>query len=79
MEWKRRGRLTVRLALAVVVTLAFVPLSVRVMGQEASSGESAQVTFAKNIAPILQQNCQSCHRLGSLARVSLITYEPDHV
>jgi hypothetical protein len=33
------------------------------------------VTFAKDVAPILQEKCQSCHRVGSIAPMSLITYE----
>src|SRR6476619_7547147 len=34
-----------------------------------------QPTFAKDVAPILQQNCQSCHRPGEAAPFSLLTYE----
>src|SRR5262245_4384725 len=34
-----------------------------------------QVTFAKDIAPILQRSCQNCHRPDSLAPMSLLTYE----
>ena len=33
------------------------------------------VTYAKDIAPILQEKCQECHRAGSMAPMSLITYE----
>src|SRR5579871_1370260 len=33
------------------------------------------VTFAKDIAPILQEKCQNCHRVGSMAPMSLVTYE----
>jgi hypothetical protein len=33
------------------------------------------VTFAKHIAPILQQKCQVCHRPNSIAPMSLQTYE----
>src|SRR2546429_7401657 len=33
-----------------------------------------QVTFAKDVAPILQNNCQVCHRPGSMAPMSLLTY-----
>jgi hypothetical protein len=33
------------------------------------------VTFAKDIAPILQEKCQDCHRKGSMAPMSLVTYE----
>jgi hypothetical protein len=33
------------------------------------------VTFARDIAPILQEKCQDCHRKGSMAPMSLVTYE----
>ena len=33
------------------------------------------VTFTKDIAPILQRSCQDCHRDGSIAPMSLLTYE----
>lgn len=33
------------------------------------------VTFTKDVAPILQQKCQVCHQEGSIAPMSLITYE----
>jgi hypothetical protein len=36
---------------------------------------SAPVTFSKDIAPILQARCQECHRKGSMAPMSLMTYE----
>ncbi|HEY2845818.1 MAG TPA: cytochrome c [Bryobacteraceae bacterium] len=32
-------------------------------------------TFAKDIQPILQEKCQNCHREGSTAPMSLLTYE----
>ncbi len=32
-------------------------------------------TFAKDIAPILQEKCQDCHRANAMAPMSLITYE----
>jgi len=32
-------------------------------------------TFATDIAPILQEKCQTCHRSGSMAPMSLVTYE----
>src|SRR5689334_11042730 len=32
------------------------------------------VTFSKNIAPIFQKNCQSCHHPGTTAPMSLMTY-----
>ena len=33
------------------------------------------VTFAKDVAPIFQEKCQDCHRNGSMAPMSLVTYE----
>jgi hypothetical protein len=33
------------------------------------------VTFAKDIAPILQRSCQNCHRPNSIAPMSLLTYQ----
>src|ERR1700745_2729886 len=32
-------------------------------------------TFTKDVAPILQRNCQSCHRPGEAAPFSMLTYE----
>ena len=34
----------------------------------------ADVTFAKDVAPIFQQKCQTCHRPGTVAPMSLLTY-----
>src|SRR5581483_11626604 len=34
-----------------------------------------QVTFSKDIAPIFQQHCQNCHHPGTIAPMSLVTYE----
>jgi hypothetical protein len=33
------------------------------------------VTFSKDVAPIFQAKCQSCHEPGSIAPMSLITYK----
>jgi hypothetical protein len=40
----------------------------------ADSG-SKTVTFAKDIAPIFQDKCEGCHRVGSMAPMSLVTYQ----
>ena len=36
---------------------------------------SAAVTFNKDVLPILQKNCQGCHRPGQIAPMSLLTYK----
>src|SRR5947207_15869322 len=35
----------------------------------------AEVTFTKDVAPILQNRCQVCHRADTFAPMSLLTYE----
>ena len=59
-------------ALLFVLTaalIAFAP-SRPVVGQTQTAP-----TFTKDVAPILQRSCQSCHRPNSVAPMSLITYE----
>ena len=36
---------------------------------------SAQATFYKNILPLLQKNCQVCHRPGEIGPMPLLDYE----
>src|SRR5712692_2651427 len=55
------------LSVAAALSLASVPAG-------AQSADNA-VTFAKDVAPILQAKCQDCHRAGSMAPMSLITFE----
>jgi hypothetical protein len=38
-------------------------------------GVSEQPTFCRDVAPILQNNCQECHRPGQVAPFSLLSYE----
>jgi hypothetical protein len=35
----------------------------------------APPTFTKDVAPILQEKCQNCHREGQMAPMSLVSYE----
>src|SRR5438046_7734056 len=41
----------------------------------AAADQSSAVTFTKDVLPILQKNCQSCHRPGQVAPMSLISYQ----
>jgi hypothetical protein len=43
-------------------------------GAASSFAEDAP-TFHKDVLPILQQNCQGCHRPGEVAPMSLLTYD----
>ena len=40
-----------------------------------ANAQSDQVTFHKDIEPILQRSCQNCHRAGGVAPMSLVTYD----
>jgi len=44
-------------------------------GLFAASTSGRSVTFARDVAPVLQRNCQGCHRPGEAAPFSLLTYE----
>ncbi len=55
---------------AFVTVLAVPGVSV---GQSAPADH--EVTFTKDIAPILQRSCQHCHQPESVAPMSLITYD----
>ena len=56
---------------SVIQTLTMGVLAVAALPALAN----AEPTFAKDIAPILQERCQECHRQGSMAPMSLVTYE----
>src|SRR6058998_77702 len=45
------------------------------MAVVAAASAQAPVTFTKDVAPILQNRCQVCHRPGTFAPMSLLTYE----
>jgi hypothetical protein len=44
-----------------------------IMSAEASA--AGGVTFSKDVLPILQKNCQTCHRPGNIAPMSFLSYE----
>ena len=52
----------------------FVSLAAILAISNAASAQD-QVTFAKNVAPIFQQHCQVCHHPGTVAPMSLLTYD----
>jgi hypothetical protein len=41
----------------------------------AQTVSESQVTFTKDVAPILQEKCQTCHRPDTFAPMSLLTYD----
>ena len=59
----------------VLLGLSAVWLVVAAVPAAAQTAADRPVTFTKDIAPILQKNCQQCHRPDTIAPMSLITYE----
>jgi hypothetical protein len=55
----------------VLVGLAALTAPTGATTEESSAG----VTFNKDVLPILQKNCQSCHRPGEIAPMSFLTYK----
>ena len=54
---------------------AVVWLSAAVPAPFAQSSRPAPVTFSEHIAPILYENCVTCHRPGEAAPFALISYD----
>jgi hypothetical protein len=52
-------------------TLALIAL----LGFQTQFAGAQDVTFAKDVAPILLENCVSCHQEGGLGPMELVTYE----
>jgi mono/diheme cytochrome c family protein len=62
-----------RLVLIAMSGLAAMAFPTPAVSAETSS--NAPVTFNRDIVPILQKSCQSCHRPNSIAPMSFVTYE----
>src|ERR1700730_8388437 len=58
-----------------MVRLWAVELSIAAAAMAAEANAPSSVTFNKDVLPILQGNCQSCHRPGQVAPMSLLTYK----
>ena len=58
--------------LGALLMLGTMTAWLRAMPQQDSNAES--VTFNKHVLPILQKNCQTCHRPGEIAPMSFLTY-----
>ena len=64
--------------LARLVVVVCISLGIA-HSERAAAGEPVKVppapSFTKDVAPILQKNCQECHRKGNVAPFSLESYE----
>ena len=53
-------------------SLVAAPQTTRVAATAAAAAVSTP-TFYKDVVPVLQRNCQACHRPGEVAPMSLLT------
>jgi hypothetical protein len=60
------------LVFGVFLTLFLKPLDGLLLAQETISED---VTYYRDIAPIMQKHCQSCHRPNRIGPIPLLTYE----
>jgi len=66
--------------LQILLWIGLVSLAAMGAGQQATSPTSAQEvkgsppSFYKDVLPILQGHCQTCHRPGEIAPIPLVTY-----
>jgi mono/diheme cytochrome c family protein len=63
------------LALPVAAMAALIAPSAAYAVVTTDPDPNEVVTYAKDVAPILQQNCQICHQPGSIGPMSLTSYE----
>lgn len=61
-------------ALAVVITAAPLQAQDARHKQSGTNGDEA-VTFTRDVLPIFQESCVRCHQPGTVAPMSLLTYE----
>ena len=66
--------MTNRYAFGSVAALSLVLAGTAALAQTAPAA-GGDVTFTKDVLPILQRSCQGCHRPGAIAPMSLIAYE----
>jgi hypothetical protein len=69
------GALVASAAFVASPQLAATPPQAAGQASGANQAQEPAVTFTKNVAPILQRACQDCHRPGSIAPMSLLTYD----
>jgi hypothetical protein len=61
--------------LVCVLLLAMTALAAQNPAASVPPSPATQVTFNKDVLPILQNNCQTCHRPGEVAPMSFLTYD----
>jgi mono/diheme cytochrome c family protein len=74
MELQSSKSALVAATLAIVATFAFQGAA-NAQVAFTSSADADDVTYATDVAAIIQQNCQICHRPGGIGPMDLVTYD----
>src|SRR5262245_21743698 len=64
-----------RILVCVLLITAMTALGTEIATSPTTSNETSITTFNKDVLPVLQTNCQACHRPGGVAPMSFMTYE----
>lgn len=64
----------VRLTVVAGCSLAGLLWATNHSNAQAAPEPATAVTFTRDVAPILNRNCTSCHRPGEIAPMSLTSY-----
>jgi hypothetical protein len=62
-------------AAAMILPIAAGLVLLNPRGNATARSPQEAVTFARDVAPIMQRKCQTCHQPGSIAPMSLLTYK----
>ena len=68
LSWKYGWTSATWCAVVVAMSAFLAPVA------QAAAADN-EITYTKDIAPILQRSCQNCHRPDGVAPMALITYE----
>src|SRR5450432_445149 len=72
---KPRHLSAVGIVLTILIAMVAQISALAADSKPANAGAREQVTFSKDVAPILQAKCQECHQPNSIAPMSLITFQ----
>jgi mono/diheme cytochrome c family protein len=72
--WAGTGR---RSAIPVIALLSVFALQGEVLAADRADDPTDDdvITFTRDVAPIIQENCQVCHQPGAIGPMTLMTYE----
>ena len=75
MMEERNSRSQVGQCVSICMAMLALTALLSVPGETSAQAFDDSVTFTRDVAPILQQNCEVCHRPGSIGPMPLRSYE----